>query len=102
MTVNKYQFCNISGKGKINRDTAFSIINLSADRIRIKTDAPIELSSKVLLDIALDGGLYQINIKSSGIISKKIFSGYEIRFTGMPEAEKKEINDLVKSSCDLD
>lgn len=96
MTVIEYPFSNIDGKGKLDRDVDFAIINLSADRLRIKTDATIELISKVSLDMALDCGIGQLKIKGNGIVSRKINNGYEVRFTGMSEADKTEINDIVK------
>ena len=101
MSANKYPSCNVKGQGTLNKDLAFDIIDLSAERIRIKTQAPVQMKSKVRLDVSLDGGLFIIRIKSNGIVSKKIEKGYEIIFTDILNQDRTEINELMKSSCGI-
>jgi len=101
MTTDKYTSCNVLGAGKLNKDVSFKIIDLSAEKVRIKTDAPIELNSSVNLDITLDEHIYQINIKANGSVSKKIENGYEVLFTDLTVKDKIGIDELMKSTCGI-
>jgi hypothetical protein len=101
MNTSKYPSCDVQGSGKLNNDVSFSVIDLSAKQIRIKTKAPIKINSDVNLDISLDGGLFMINIKCNGIVSGKINDGYEVIFKDMPDKDRFEIDELMKSSCNI-
>jgi len=102
MKTLKYQSCNVKGSGKLNNDVAFALINLSAEKATIKTDAPIKLKSYVMIDIALDGGIYEIRIHNKGVVRKKVAEDYEVHFLNLPEADKEEISELMKSSCGIE
>jgi len=101
MSVNKYTSCDVAGSGKLNNDVSFKIMDLSAERVRIKTEAPLAINSNVSLDIMLDSGLFQIEIKAKGKVSKKIDNGYEVIFADLPEKDRTEIDELMKSSCNM-
>ena len=102
MITRNYPSCNIIGNGKLNNDVSFKIIDLSAERIRIKTDAPIKIKHNVNLAVSLDAGLFEITIKSKGFVSQKVPEGYEIKFTDISDIDRNEINELMKSSCNID
>jgi hypothetical protein len=102
MKTEKYPSCEVSGSGKLNKDVSFKIIELSAEKVRIKTDAPIEIKSSVNLDMSLDAGLVEIKIKANGTVLKKIDGGYEILLADISDEDRNEINELMKSSCDID
>lgn len=101
MTTDKYPLCEVIGSGKLNKDVSFKIIELSAEKVRIKTDAPIKINSSVSLDMSLDAGPVQIKIISNGNVSDKIDGGYEILLTDISDEDRNEINELMKSTCDI-
>jgi len=99
MSENRYTSCDVAGSGKLNKDVSFKIIELSAEKVRIKTDAPIEIKSRVSIDMALDAGLVQIKIKANGNVLKKIDGGYEVLLTDISDEDRNGINELMKSTC---
>jgi hypothetical protein len=101
MSKTKYLSCDVQGKGTLNNDLHFRIIELSAEHIRIRTDAPIKIDSQVHLDFSLDGGLFVIKVSCNGIVSRVVENGYQIDFTDIADNDKIEINELMKSSCDI-
>lgn len=102
MTVSEYVACNVEGRGKLNKDVAFRIKSLSAERISIKTDAPLGLKSTVDLDIYLDAGIVEINIKAGGSVLNRIDGGYEIILTDISDEDRNEINELMKNTCGIE
>jgi len=88
MLENKYTSCDVAGSGKLNKDVSFKIIELSAEKVRIKTDAPIEIKSRVSIDN-----------KSKRNVLKKIDSGYEVLLTDISDEDRNGINELMKSTC---
>jgi len=55
-----------------------------------------------MIDIALDGGIYEIRIHNKGVVRKKVAEDYEVHFLNLPEADKEEISELMKSSCGIE
>lgn len=101
MTRPKYPSCDIRGDGLVNGATRFSIVTISADKVRVKPDSPLKLKSRVSLDLSLDGMLYAVKVSCDGIVSGKKDDTFDIRLTRLTEADKNEIDDIVRSSCDL-
>jgi hypothetical protein len=101
MLTDNIPSCNVIGRGKLNKDVSFKIIELSAEKVRIETDAPIEMKSSVSLNMVLDAGLVQIKINANGRVLKKIEKGYEIILTDISDADRNEISELMKSTCDI-
>lgn len=99
MSKTEYVSCEVTGRGHLNRDVSFKIIDLSAEKIRISTDAPLMTGADANLVIFLDSGVVEIEVKVKGKVSKKIDSGYEIDFTDMTDETREEIDGLMKSSC---
>ena len=101
MTHPKYPSCDIRGNGLVNGTTRFSIVTISAERVRVKPDSPLKLKSRVALDLNLDGMLYAVKVSCRGIVSSKKDDAFDIRLTGLTVTDKNGIDDIVKSSCDL-
>ena len=101
MSESKYVSCEVAGSGKLNKDVSFKIIELSAEKIRIKTDAPLEIGNSVNLDILLDSIIFQIEINAKGNVSEKINDGYEIIFEDLSDEARTEIDELMKSTCNM-
>lgn len=101
MTHPKYPSCDINGNGRVDGKTRFSIVNISAEKVRVKSDSPLKLRSRVALDLNLNGRVYAVKVSCRGVVSKVKDNVCDIRLTGLNKTEKTEINDIVKSSCDL-
>ncbi len=100
--------CKVKGWGEIftenkSKGVHFSIIEMSADDIRILSTDELENNANVRMKIHLPSFLFQVNIKVVGkIYSKtKVDNGfiYDLKFVGLPDNDRKEIDELVKSAC---
>lgn len=102
MTHVKYHSCDVRGDGIIHGGTRFRIETMSAEKIRIKPDSPLELNSRVTLDLTLDGVLYEVNISCHGVVSLIQDNICDISLKGLTKKDKSEIEDIMRSSCDLE
>ena len=109
MSNNKYPSCDIAGGGKIFLEDSkngekFKIIEISAEEIKIKTDIKLELNTIVDLNIVLDSVLFEIDIKAVGKVVEKLESTekYRIEFIGLIDEVKEQIDEIVKSTCNID
>lgn len=107
---NMYQSGYMAGGGKIHVHTCdkgekFRIITMSAEKIQISTKANVKVSDIVTLKIQIKGDLCTVNIKAIGkILDKSSMDDemkYSIEFVGMSDSDKEDIDELIRSSCDL-
>jgi flagellar assembly factor FliW len=107
---NKYQSGYMVGGGKIHPHTCdkgekFRIITMSAEKLEISTTANVNVSDIVTLKIQIKGDFCTVNIKAVGkILDKSNLDNemkYTIEFVGMSDSDKEEIDELIRSSCDL-
>jgi hypothetical protein len=108
--INMYQSGYMAGGGKIHVHTCdkgekFQIITMSAEKIQISTTANMNVSDIVTLKVQIKGDLCTVNIKAVGKILDKSNLGnemkYTIEFVGMSDSDKEDIDELIRSSCDL-
>lgn len=106
----KYPRCDIAGTGELTLQAngekyKFKLIDMSAEGIKVLLENAIESDQNVSANIRLKSYIFEVNIKAQGIVkrSEKTASLYEyaVEFTGLPEADKEEINELMMSSCNL-
>ena len=108
MSNNKYPSCDVVGGGKVFlKDTKngekFKIIEMSAEEIKIKTDLQLELDTIVDLKIILNSVLFDIDIDAMGNVVEKLESSqkYRIEFIGLSDKVKEEIDEIMRSACNL-
>jgi hypothetical protein len=101
----------VKGEGSIITDSVneikhFSILKISASGADIITKHELEINEKIKIKISLPSMLFQVNIKTEGIVNKKIKTEngfeYDIGFIGLSENDINEIDVLVKSAANPD
>jgi hypothetical protein len=105
---NKYTSCDVVGRGKVflkntERGEKFKIIEMSAVEIKIKTSLQLELDTIVNLKIILNSILFDIDVDATGKVVEKLESteNYRIEFIDLEDKAKEEIDDIMKSACNL-
>ena len=103
----KYASCNIAGEGKLyvqgsNRVEKFKIVDMSAAEINIETLAKVLEGTAVRLKIRLIGVIVDAHIDVNGKVVKRIENGYSIEFVGLSDSNREEIDELMRSSCNID
>lgn len=110
-TKTQYPSCNVAGGGKIKllgseNSADFKIINLSAAEIHLKTAMQIEENANVQLKIQLNGILFEVDIDALGKVTSRSPLGneyvYAIEFTELPEKDREEIDELMRSTCNIE
>ena len=103
-----YNRCNITGNGvlnlKENEKIKFHIVDLSASGIKIKVDQKIELDSLVEVDFYLDNHSCRKQILTSAKVLREHDNEnniYGLKFIGLNEFSKIEIDEIMKTKCDL-
>lgn len=103
-----YNRCNITGTGflnlKGNEKIKFVIVDLSASGIKIKVDQKIELDSIVEVDFYLDNNSFRKQIRTSAKVLREHNTDtniYGLKFIGLNEFSKIEIDEIMKTNCDL-
>ncbi len=108
MTGINYIRCKVKGHGEVFTDfdkkgMHFSIIEMSAEGVRILSSYEFEVNTNVRMKIHLPALLFQVNIRVvSRIVSKtKVDNSfeYDMAFIGLPEKDMQEIDELMKSAC---
>lgn len=99
--------CSIKGKGKISGKYGqaydFNLVDLCTEGARIHTLVELEAGIKIKVNIVLDAVLFEVQINTNAEIVQK--SGtqhgylYELEFIGLPEKDRREIDDIVRSNC---
>jgi hypothetical protein len=107
---NKYPSCDITGGGKIHVHTGdkgekFKIITMSAEKLQIRTTANVNITDIVTLKVQINSDLFAVNINAIGKIVDKIDLGNEFKYTtefvGMSDSDKEDIDQLMRSSCNI-
>lgn len=107
----KYPSCNVAGGGKLfikpsGKEETFKIIDMSAAVIRVDTDAELEEGVTVGLKIKLNSLVFDVNIDASGRVIKRTQKEkgceYSIEFTELSERDREEIDELMRSTCNLE
>ena len=109
MSNNKYPSCDVAGGGKIflkntKSGEKFKIIDMSAEEIKIKTSMQLELDTIVDLKISLDSLLFEIHVDAIGKVVEKLESTekYRVEFMELSDKVKEEIDEVMRSTCNLD
>ena len=106
----KYPSCDVTGGGKIHVHTEdkgekFRIITMSAELLQIRTTAKVEVGDIVTLKVQINSGLFEFDVNAVGkIIDKADLSSeikYTIEFVGMADNDKEEIDEFMRSSCNI-
>lgn len=105
---NKYTSCDVVGGGKVflkdsDNGAKFKIIEMSALEIKIKTSMKLELDTIVDLRIVLNSILFDIDLDAMGKVVEKLESieEYRIKFIDLSYKAKEEIDDIMRSACNL-
>ncbi|HEY8889511.1 MAG TPA: hypothetical protein VIM70_04605 [Clostridium sp.] len=108
MSINKYPSCEVAGGGKVflkgtKNGEKFKIIRMSAEEIEIKTTMQLELDTIVDLKIILNSILFKIDIDAVGKVVEKLepTEKYKIEFIDLSDKAKKEIDELMRSACNI-
>lgn len=108
MPDNKYTSCDVLGGGKVflkdnKHGEKFKIIEMSAEEIKIETDFKLELNDIVHLKIVLNSVLFNIDIDAKGKVVEKldIAEKYRIEFIELSDEDKEEIDEIMRSACNL-
>ncbi|MBC8060122.1 MAG: hypothetical protein H7Y18_05600 [Clostridiaceae bacterium] len=109
MEKNKYPSCDVAGGGKVflkgtKNGEKFKIIEMSAEEIKIKTSMKLELDAIVDLNISLESFLFEIDLKAIGKVVEKLESTekYRIELIELSDKVKEEIDEIMRSTCNLD
>lgn len=107
LSTDKYASCNVAGDGKFfiegnNKAEKFKIIDMSAAGIRLETTATLPENTAVKLKIRLFGGVVDANMDVNGKVARAIEKGYELEFTDLSDVEKEEIDELMRSTCNIE
>lgn len=105
---NKYTSCDVVGGGKVflkdsDNGGKFKIIEMSAVEIKINTSIELELDTIVDLKIVLNSILFDIDLDVTGKVVEKLESSekYRIEFIELSDKVKEEIDDIMRSACNL-
>lgn len=107
MSTGKYASCSIAGDGKLytennNKMEKFKIIDMSAEGIRLETQAVLQEITGVELKIRLIGGPLDAYMDISGKVKRRLEKGYEIEFVGLSENAREEIDELMRTTCNIE
>jgi hypothetical protein len=102
----KYASCGVSGKGKLvaaghEKSEKFRIIDMSASEINIETMADIPEGMPVKLRIQLNGMLVDVHMDVRGTVTGRIDNGYRIELIDLPESDREEIDEMMRSACNI-
>jgi c-di-GMP-binding flagellar brake protein YcgR len=103
-----YNRCNITGTGFLNLEghekIKFAIIDLSASGIKIKVNEKLELDSLVEVDFYLDNNSFRKQIRTYAKVLREHNNDntvYGLKFIGLNNFLKIEIDEIMKTKCDL-
>jgi len=107
--MNKTQLtcCSITGTGKILRDGGqsvdFEVVDLCSEGAKIHTPDDIETGTRVKIENVLPAVLFQVEVNTNAIIVKKGNTEdgylYSLEFIGLPERDRREIDEIVVNTC---
>ena len=106
MGTGKYANCSVAGDGKLyikdsNKPEKFKIIDMSAAKIKLETSVVLQEDTGVRLKIKLIGGAIDAHIDINGKVKKQLEKGYEIEFVDLLDSELEEIDELMRSTCNV-
>lgn len=106
MDARKYAICNVAGDGKLfNKNNfhidKFRIIDMSAGAVRLETPAILIPGNEVKLKMRLKSNPIEVHLEIQGIVTAEIYKGYEIQFLNLPEGVIKEIDELMRETCNI-
>lgn len=108
MPNNKYPSCDVAGGGKVflkgtKNGEKFKIIKMSAEEIEIKTSMKLELDTIVDLKIILNSILFEIDLNAVGKVVEKLdpTEKYRLEFIELSDKAKNEIDELMRSACNI-
>lgn len=107
MNSKKYAICNIAGDGKLLSKSnfhidKFKIIDMSASGIRIETSAVLIHGDEVKLKIRLKSSPIEAHLEIEGVVTMELYKGYEIEFLNLSEDVIKEIDELMRETCNIE
>lgn len=106
----KYPRCDINGTGELTLHASgekykFKLVDMSAEGIKVLLENAFESDQQVSVSIRLKSNIFEVKIKAQGVVmrTEKVDTLYEcaVEFTELPEFDREEINELMKSSCNL-
>lgn len=104
----KYLRCRQKGRGIftdrfINPMRKFSVIDISASGIGVKSKIDIGIGETVAMAIVFDGYFHEKDLKVKGSVVRKETLGdgfvYGIKFTNLSHKDKVEIDEIMNRSC---
>lgn len=103
----KYASCSVAGDGILyiegsKKTEKFKIIDMSAVVVRIQTPLILKEGQGLRLKIRLIGGVIDVHLNVNGKVSRVIDNGYEIKFMGLSDNERQEIDELMKNTCNIE
>jgi len=106
MGSGRYANCNVAGEGILYTgnyevEEKFLIIDMTVVGIMLETSATLKENTKVKLKIWLMGSPVEVNIDLVGRVISKIKKGYEIEFLDLSSYDREEINELMRSTCNI-
>lgn len=107
MGSGRYASCTIDGEGILYTENnkfeeKFLIIDMTAIGIMLETSAILQENTKVKLKIWLMGSPVEVHIDLVGRVISKIKKGYEIEFLDLSSYDREEIDELMKSTCNIE
>lgn len=105
----KHPSCNILGRGVVYKNTKdkkdkFKIIDMSAEYIRIKIDQSLELNSIINLSVKISVGILEMDVNAQGEVVEKLEQarGYKIKFIRLSDKDQKNIDEIMRASCNIE